>query len=592
MVGPKFPLSLVLTAVDRITGPLDRINSRIVRMNRARTRPLLNPTSSLRNSIATLGATAGVPRIIESFRGVTSAIGDVATAAEKSFKRVSVLAVGAGGLAYLFKRQFIDTAAQFQTMQVSLDAIEGSREKAIKSMDFLKNLALTSPFQITDLMGAFRLMRAQGMDPMNGQLQALIDYVSKLGGSNEMLMSIATQLSQATSKQKLQQQDIRVMAEQGVGVWGLLERAITRVSKGTKKVDSKALMAMSEKGQLGLKAINLLIEQMGIESQGQAQRMSKTWTGMVNRLSTQWSFFRLRVMDSGPFQRVTSYLQGILDRIDVMGKNGQLQRLADRFATKLLDVFTWLEMNGPQILGQIWTNAQRVWSIADKVATAFGGWGNFITFGIAAYIGGPLVASVFSLVASIAALNVALLGTPAGWLLSGAGLALLGGIVAYKSLKWPELPRGPQSTLLPGALDRNGNPLIDAHSMALGMPSTPIGPTMFDIPRGPAVAAAPPPMRGMPSTPIGPTVFDIPRGPAVAAAPPPMPLQLSAEEQAAFRASFAAASAPAPSAPARDARVKVDVDFKNVPQGTTIRTKQSGDLPIDFSRGVAMAHAH
>jgi hypothetical protein len=71
-----------------------------------------------------------------------------------------------------------------------------------------------------------------------------------------------------------------------------------------------------------------------------------------------------------------------------------------------------------------------------------------------------------------------------------------------------------------------------------------------------------------------------------------MPLQLSAEEQAAFRASFAAASAPAPSAPARDARVKVDVDFKNVPQGTTIRTKQSGDLPIDFSRGVAMAHAH
>ena len=38
-----------------------------------------------------------------------------------------------------------------------------------------------------------------------------------------------------------------------------------------------------------------------------------------------------------------------------------------------------------------------------------------------------------------------------------------------------------------------------------------------------------------------------------------------------------------------DAYLKVSVDFKNLPAGTTTRTEQRG---IDLSRGVSMAHAH
>jgi tape measure domain-containing protein len=528
MVGPKFPLSLVFTAVDRITAPLNRLHSRIGRI----TAPLRAGT----NAVRSIGEAAGMPRVAAAFGSVTSAIGGVATAAEKSFKRISILAVGAGGLAYLFKRQFIDTAAEFQNLQTSLVGIEGSAEKAQRSMAFIKDLTLRSRvFELGDIAQVFRTLRGFGMDPANGTLDAIVNQVAKLGLSGDKLTNIGLQLGQAFSKGRLMAQDANILVENGVPVWGLLERAVNRVNKG-QTVTVAQLRQMSENGKLGVKAINLLIEQMGLESQGATDRMRRNWTGLIGALANKWTFFKLRVMDSGPFQRITGFLERIIDRLDLMEQSGEMQRWANRLASVLLNIFTWLETNGPRILTQIWTNLQTIWRVADQVATVFGGWGNFVTFGIAAYIAGPMVSSVFSLVAAIVALNGALLGTPAGWLLGAAGgLALLGGIVAWKSLKFPQA--GSTKT------DGNGIPLFNARSAAAALGG------------GSQLGA-------------------------------PVPLGLSAADQEAVRVAMANSQA------GRDARVKVDVDFKNVPPGTTIRTTQSGNLPIDLSRGVTMAHAH
>lgn len=600
MAGKQFKLDILISAIDKVTAPLTRINNRV--------KAITAPGRQLANSFASLSQESGLSTVADRARRVVTALGDVGTAAMTAGRRIAGIAVAGGGLAYLFKREFIDTASTFENLQISLEAIEGSREKAADSMAFIKKMTVETPLQLQDITRAFRLMRGQGMDPMKGQLQALIDYASKLGGSGDMVMSIATQLSQAWSKQKLQQQDVRVMAEEGVGVWTLLARAVERVSHGTKKITPKELIAMSEKGQLGPKAILLLMEQMEFESKGQATRMMGTWTGLVSNLADQWTFFKLRVMQSGPFDRVKAVLANILARINQTAQNGQLQAWADRFAAKLETVFLWLEQNGPRILGDIEQNLEMIFSFADRVATAFGGWGNLVTFGIAAYIAGPLVASVFSLMAAIASLNLALAGTPAGWLLFGGAAAIAGVALAWTSLKFPGAP---QTQRFDGA----GRPLLDARAAAAvtaggaaaaPVTAAPAAPGLIDMMRaiGSSADVLNPFKVRNPDTAPGLFARSTPAASAIRvtgpAAPPvsvsvpsarPSALSLSSEDQQAIAAAFTAASAQQSSGAAPQASIKVDIQHSNVPRGTKLRVTQSGNVPIDLSRGVSMAHA-
>src|SRR5690606_1289720 len=143
----------------------------------------------------------------------------------------------------------VDVADRFERLQMSLEAIEGSAEKAGRSMDFIKELTVQTPFELEEIAKAFRIMRGFGMDPMNGSLRAMIDQVAKLGLTGEDLTGVALQLGQAFSKGKLQAEDANILVERGVPVWGLLERAAARLNKDT-KVSVAQLRKMSEQGKL------------------------------------------------------------------------------------------------------------------------------------------------------------------------------------------------------------------------------------------------------------------------------------------------------------------------------------------------------
>jgi tape measure domain-containing protein len=404
MPNKEFPLSLVVRAVDRATGPLRRIDERLQKLN--------GPARRLTNSFRGLSTGPRFAAVVGGLRSVGSALGNVASAAVKSVARIGGLAASAMGLAYLFKHEFIDTADTFERLEISLRAIEGDSRKAEKAMGFIKRLTVETPFEMEDIARAFRTMRGFNLDPMNGSLQAIVDQTAKLGLTGEDLTGVAMQLGQAWSKGRLQAQDANILVERGVPVWGLLQRAVERVTKG-QKLSVAQLRKMSEAGQLGGKAINLLIEQMGFESQGAAKDFMGSWSGMTSNLLDQWTFFKKSVMDSGPMQALKERLAGILKRIDEMAQSGELQKLADTIGDKLVKALDKIE----ETLTKLWPKLQAIGASVSWLADLMGGWDNLVLEGLATIIGGPLITALASLAATIVTVGVAIGFTPVGWFL-------------------------------------------------------------------------------------------------------------------------------------------------------------------------------
>lgn len=429
MAGREFKLTLLLSAIDRATGPVNRVKSAIDRVTA--------PFAPVSKQLSSLADTAGVDKLKKAWSGVTSAVSDVGDAAEESFGRFLKVAGVAGGAIFLFKREVIDAADEMQRLGLSMVSIEkGNQDLARKDIGFIKQTTLKSPFALGDMLEVFRTMRAQGLDPLNGQMQALVDYVAKIGGSSDVLNRMALELGHASAMGKLQSQQARALAREGIPVWDMLARGIERVTKGRVKLNEAQLIDLAGKGGLGKGAIRILFDQMGIESKGMAEKMSfLTFSGLVNRLQNQWKFIAQRIMKiddigqpvaGGPMAVLIEQLHRINDWIERVSSNGRLEHWITRFGDVIIRVFKWIEAEAPVA----WALMQRIGAVISWVADVSGGWGNLLKFGLAVYIGGPLAIAIAGLIASIYAFGGAMLLTPIGWFLGIFAAIVVGMAVA------------------------------------------------------------------------------------------------------------------------------------------------------------------
>lgn len=421
MATPKqFPLSVVIQGVDRISEPLRRINRTL--------NDTFKPARMLGQSLKNLSNESGLNRL---GRGLSDAHGHIVAAgnAMGTFRnRILMATSAAAGLGYIFTREFIGTAATMERLKMSLNAIEGSAKAGGEAFAYIKKTAVETPFETEDIAKAYRIMRGFGVDPTNGNLQAIIDQVAKLGGQGDDLSGIALQLGQAWSKARLQAQDANIMIERGVPVWGLLQRAALRYGKD---IPIKQLREMSEKGQLGQKAIAMLMEQMGLEAKGASDMMMTTWSGMMGRIQDSWMFFKLKIMESGPFEWLKSKLIDFLDTVNKMEADGSLDKLAEQIGGRVVEGLKALWKFGNDaivVLKAMWAPVQALYNI-------FGSW-KPILFAVGAYIGASLVVAVVQLTAAMWALTAAFVANPIGLFtlaVVGIALAIYG---AGKAVAW------------------------------------------------------------------------------------------------------------------------------------------------------------
>lgn len=451
MAAQEFPLSLVIKAIDKATAPLREVNKRI--------HEATAPVRKLNNAFRALSAEAGLPKLMNAARNMRDSMAGVGSAAATVAARVG--AIGAVG-AFGFQRLFIQPADDAERLALSLEAIEGSSEKAKASLAFLQDLTVKTPFQMTELSQAFRILRGFGMEAKGGPLQAIADQVAKLGGSGEDLSGVALQLGQAFSKGRLQADDANILVERGIPVWGLLQRAVERVTHG-QKLSVAQLRKMSEAGQLGTKAVKLLLEQMGIESKGASAKMMGTWTGMISNLADRWNIFVKDLMSAGPMTELKANLGDWLTKLDAMAKSGELKRLAEAWGGKIAAGFKEMRDGLPKFVEDL----KGLAATAERVVDKLGGLGTTLKAVSAIVVGGPLISAVGGLSKALWGLGAAVLPmfaraaglvapvlAPLGSTLAAmaAAAAGLAAVLWQTSVHWKELKELFSDPMKPGGL--------------------------------------------------------------------------------------------------------------------------------------------
>lgn len=258
-------------------------------------------SASERNYSQTLGTSAAkIAAIGAAALGITSAVG-----------------LARNGLS-----QLVETAGEFQKLDVQLDSVFG--EGSTDALTAIQKFAQETPYQLQQVSESFVKLKAFGLDPLDGTFQAIADQAAKLGGSQETLTGITLALGQAQAKQKLQGEEILQLVERGVPVWDLLTKATGK--------NVQELQKLSEAGKLGRTEIKLLIDEIGRSAEGASGALANTLPGQINRLKGEWVEFLNLIANSGVLDYLQEQLAAVSEEVDRMAATGELKEWAQDIA--------------------------------------------------------------------------------------------------------------------------------------------------------------------------------------------------------------------------------------------------------------------
>jgi tape measure domain-containing protein len=417
-MGKTLKLSLLIKAIDHASGPLKRLNDRIEAMHA----PLRRASLEMER----FSNLSGLSTLRQGLSEVGREIGALT---------LKLTALSAGVL-YVFKSQFIDTAAKFETLAISLEAIEGSSEKAKASLAWITDFAKRTPLELDGVTNAYMLLKNAGIDPTGGSLQALVDQNAKVGGSQDNLIEITRQLGQSWMKNKLQMEEVNVLTERMVPVVGLLARAYGK--------SEKEIMEAIGKGKIGRQSILKLFRQMGKESEGASEKQSRSWDGMMSTLSDTWEMVKRTMMDAGPFDWLKQRLAGLLDQLNALLSPEGLARLT-AFGEQLRQAFEKAERG-----------AVKLWDWINQLAERVGGFGNLARIalgGVAAILAGPLIMGIGAVLLAVTQLTALFLANPILLAIAAIGAAVYVVYTHFDDLKklWnqvvADIQQGIESTI-------------------------------------------------------------------------------------------------------------------------------------------------
>jgi tape measure domain-containing protein len=403
-------------------------------------RPIRNVVQKLRE----LANSQGMQKLRAAMTDVKKAMGSVVNEAGLLVTRLGALAA-VGGLA--FKKLIFDQMTSWENLEQSLKGLLGGSKQAQKAMAWIADFAKRTPMDVQGVADTFRMMTALGLKPMQGQMEAIVDTASALGGSQETMRRIALALGQAWTKQKLQGEEILQLTEAGVSVWDLLAKATGK--------NTQTLQTLSSAGKLGRKEIQLLIDSLGKKYKGAAVGMANTTAGIIANLQDAWQRFTLILYQENLLDYFKTELKGLLDQVDAMADSGQLKQFAIEFKSTVISIFQELK-----------TAVQQAWPVIQGLALGFvafskavGGYGNVLKI-LIAILSAPFVVSIIK--AGIALFNfgqkifelvkagqwvqkaflairavMAILSGPVGWII--AGITVLAAVAFLIIRNWSQV---------------------------------------------------------------------------------------------------------------------------------------------------------
>ena len=296
----------------------------------------------------------------------------------------------------------------------ALQNLYGGVEEGNRAYEGLRAMAKASGLAFADLVDDAKKLKAFGLDPLNGSLQALIDQNAAVGGSQQDLSGKVLALGQAWAKQKLQGEEILQLVERGVPVWSLLEKATGK--------NVQELQKLSEAGKLGRDVIQKLYEEIGRANTGAAERGLSSLSGLLAQASARWQDFLQRVADSG----VTDYLKQRIGSL--LGSTANLDTMAKRVADGVIGMLEAIRNLGTTLapigaaIGSLTLFMARH---AEAIVNVVKAWALFRAIEIAAGFG-RITQSILTATTALVAQNTALAATAS----AGGAVGSLSGLFA------------------------------------------------------------------------------------------------------------------------------------------------------------------
>ena len=219
--------------------------------------------------------------------------------------------------------------------KIQLEGLMGSIAGGEQATAWIEEFADKSGQRINDVLEAFAELKAYGLDPMDGSMQAIMDKTAQLGGEQEKLKGISLAIGQMWAKEKIVQEEVNQLRERGVNAFDLLSKAMNK--------NVSELQDMAAAGQLGRNEIKLLIDEMGRSAEGQASRALETLSGKWNVLLNQFQKFGEEVASHGAMDIVKEKLQGVLEKVIELTDDGTLDNLAEALSAAFVEGIIKLE---------------------------------------------------------------------------------------------------------------------------------------------------------------------------------------------------------------------------------------------------------
>ena len=248
------------------------------------------------------------------YEGGMASLERKAQAVALALTRVGIVAGGAlaTGMAALGK-SVVSTSAQFEGFEAQLTTIEGSSEKARKSLDWISKFGKTTPYEVAGITDAFVRLKSQGIDPIaDDALRTLGDASSAM---NKPLMQAVEAFTDAATFQFERLKEFGIVSSQkGDEVTFQYTKNGKQLQEVVKK-DGEAIR-------------RFLLENFGERFSGAMDRQSRTYSGMLSNLSDSWTDFQLRIGQAGFFDAIKGRLTDLLNGIARLDADGTLDRWA------------------------------------------------------------------------------------------------------------------------------------------------------------------------------------------------------------------------------------------------------------------------
>ena len=338
-------------------------------------------------------------------------IRDVGRAGGELLSKVGISAAAmTGGIAFAVKK-IVDVSAEFERYRTILETIEGSSDKAQRSMDWVQNFAVKTPYELAQVTDAFVKLKAYGIDPQAGALDAAGNAAAAMG--KDVMQAVEALADAMTGENER-------LKEFGIKASKTGDQIVYTWTENGKTMAAKA--RASSKEQIEAVITGIWNRRFG----GAMYKLSNTWTGTWSNMMDQVTKFVKQIGDAGVFDSLKGQLKGILKQFEVWEKDGTLKKVAQEISDGLVkavkEVALWVKsVDWKAFMADV---KATLIGIRDLVAWLGGMKNVLIGIGVI-FLAGPL-AAIMSIIGSVWRLGAGLLALVGGWAKVAAAIRMVG----------------------------------------------------------------------------------------------------------------------------------------------------------------------